>query len=95
VTIRRRGAVMAITRWKRRLILLLVALITFSSVPLPDFVIWHSETLSPAAREGYCRVLARTVQIAVSAGANPATVEARLWEPRRQLCGEWRSYAGD
>jgi hypothetical protein len=92
VTTRKRAAIMAMMRWKRRLILVLVALITFSSVPLPNIVIWRPD--SPSAREGHCRVLAKIVQIALSASTNPAPFEARVWEPARQRCGEWRSYVG-
>jgi hypothetical protein len=48
-----------------------------------------SSTLQ-AALQGSCRVQARTMQIATSASADVASLEARIWEPIRKRCGEWR-----
>jgi hypothetical protein len=80
-------------RWKRRTILALAASVAFSSVPLPNFVIfWPYE--SPHARKQLCRQMAKTMQIAMPLSTSPVALEMRLWEPRKQLCGEWRSYVG-
>jgi hypothetical protein len=81
-------------RWKRRLILALVAVIAFSAVPLPNFVVWWPYE-PPEAITILCRQTAKVLQIATSAGDNVASLEARLWEPKRKRCGEWRPYVGD
>jgi hypothetical protein len=90
-------------RYKQHRILGLAALIIFCSVPLPNvplpnFVVRHlvkASTLQ-AAPQGTCRVQAKGMQIVVSlAGADVASLQARLWDPLRQPplgCGEWTSY---
>jgi hypothetical protein len=86
-------------RWKRLLILALLAVIAFSAVPLPNvllprFVLSYLVKPNPAALEQYCRAEARFMQFAVSsAGADGvAILEARVWDRLRPRCGEWRSY---
>jgi hypothetical protein len=88
-------------RWKRRSILALLAVIAFSAVPLPNvllprFVVGHLEGPSArqAALQNRCRMQARMMQSAVSAGADVAYLEARIWDRLRQGCGEWQSYVG-
>jgi hypothetical protein len=92
-------------RWKRRSILALAALIIFCcvplpNVPLPSFVVRHLVSRSDfqASIQATCRVQARitqsAVQSAVSASTDVDAVEARLWGPIRQRCGELRSYVG-
>jgi hypothetical protein len=84
-------------RWKRRLILVL-ALITLSSVPLPNvslpsFVVRYflSRSALEAALQESCRMYARMMQNMASApGTDVASLETRVWEPIRKHCGEWR-----
>jgi hypothetical protein len=89
---------MASMRWKRRLILALLAAAAFSAVPVPNvllprFVVRHLVKPNQAALEQYCRVQARGMQFAVSsAGADVALLEARVWDRLGRRCGEWRSY---
>jgi hypothetical protein len=43
----------------------------------------------------FCRDQARTVQVAISASANPTQLEASMWGSYPlQVCGDWRSYVG-
>jgi hypothetical protein len=77
-------------RWKRQAILASVALVTFFAAPIANSVDWRYEPLH--AREQLCRQMAKTMQVAMPLSSNPAALEARLWEPNRRHCGEWRSY---
>jgi hypothetical protein len=85
-------------RWKRRLISALLAAIAFSAMPLPNvllprFVVSHLVKPNQAALEQYCRGQARGMQFAVSwAGAEVASLEARVWDRLRQRCGDWQSH---
>ena len=85
---------MTTMRWQQRLILASVALIAFSSVPLPNVTIRNFGT--PPDLEQYCRVQAEMVRIALSKGADRVAAERGLWGPlAQQHCGAFPSYFGD
>jgi hypothetical protein len=86
-------AAMTTMRWQQRLILASVALIAFSSVPLPNVTVRNFGT--PPDLEQYCRVQAEMVRIALSRSTDPVVLERRLWGPMEQRCGAHRSYFGD